>query len=79
MVKTIFDNLLRVVGSDQRLLEDRLRLLRGLRFAARFELTPTAATAAALYQGQCQGVSQSAFGMNGKKHSSKTAVVLGGI
>jgi tRNA nucleotidyltransferase/poly(A) polymerase len=49
---------LRVVGSDQRLLEDRLRLLRGLRFAARFNLTPTEATAAALRQGDCTGVSR---------------------
>ena len=50
--------LLRVVGSVDRLTEDRLRLLRALRFMARFDLKPTSETATALMNGVCDGVSR---------------------
>jgi tRNA nucleotidyltransferase/poly(A) polymerase len=49
---------LRVIEGPQRLLEDRLRVLRGLRFSAHLGLTPTAETWAALVSTSLDGLSR---------------------
>ncbi len=49
---------LRVIEGPQRLVEDRLRVLRGLRFSAHLDLTPTPETWAALIHTSLNGLSR---------------------
>lgn len=58
---------LRVIDSPQRLLEDRLRVLRGLRFSAHLDLTPTPETWSALISTSLEGLSRERIWQEVKK------------
>ncbi|MBM4104910.1 MAG: CCA tRNA nucleotidyltransferase [Phycisphaerae bacterium] len=78
------DRVLRAIGDPAaRLSEDRLRALRGARFAARFELSIDPATASAIesLRGDLGGVSRERLGqelrrMLGERHRARAATLL---